>query len=334
MTERTWADHCLSLAATHAEKSKDSTKVGCFIVGPNNEPLSLGFNGPPMGVRETPERRERPEKYRWVAHAEENAVALAARSGHRLVGATAYVTHFPCSRCAGTLIQAGIRHVRVGLGTTSMPRWEFETAILKFAEAGVGINVCGPAGWAPLILSDPTMIDNLLKHVSSGFKAEAVEPEPLKLTPQHISVLRTVARCEKPKFGEMHAAEQLVKAGLLDFVPVRPGTLPPEDDLRNGRYSLTERGEAALEAADSQAELPLSNPWIKWKGGNMPVSPDAVVEVRLRSGAQLLPAAARCFRWTHTVFDLMADKEATYEARLDDVVAYRTVLPDRPGGWA
>ena len=29
-----WIDHCLTLATTHASKSKDSTQVGCFITGP------------------------------------------------------------------------------------------------------------------------------------------------------------------------------------------------------------------------------------------------------------------------------------------------------------
>lgn len=173
-----WIDHCLTLAATHAAKSKDSTQVGCFIAGPNNEPLSLGFNGPPIRVADTEARRQRPEKYLWVAHAEENAVALAARSGHRLEGATAYVTHFPCARCAGMLIQAGIQDVYIGDGATSMDRHEFEVAAAKFHEAGVWARVRGPDGeWRATGSMNADELQAVLRRAAGGqFKAEDAEP--------------------------------------------------------------------------------------------------------------------------------------------------------------
>ena len=171
-----WIDHCLTLAATHAAKSKDSTQVGCFIAGPNNEPLSLGFNGPPIRVADTEARRQRPEKYLWFAHAEENAVALAARSGHRLEGATAYVTHFPCARCAGMLIQAGIQDVYIGDGVTSMDRHEFEVAAAKFHEAGVWARVRGQDGeWRATGSMSADELEAVLRRAAGGqFKAEAV----------------------------------------------------------------------------------------------------------------------------------------------------------------
>jgi dCMP deaminase len=119
--------------------SKDpSTKVGCLLVR-ETIILSTGYNGIPRGVKDLPERMERPAKYLWTSHAEENAVAQAARNGVRVEGATAYVTHHPCSRCARSLIQAGVVCVRVGPGTTSMPPEEFETAATMFAEAGVEV---------------------------------------------------------------------------------------------------------------------------------------------------------------------------------------------------
>jgi dCMP deaminase len=80
---------------------------------------------------------ERPAKYLWTAHAEENAVALAARVGASLRDGSAYVTHHPCSRCARSLIQAGIKVVYIGDGTTSMPAEEFDVARMMFTEAGV-----------------------------------------------------------------------------------------------------------------------------------------------------------------------------------------------------
>ncbi|MHC4992640.1 MAG: deaminase [Planctomycetota bacterium] len=51
---------------------------------------------------------ERPAKYDWFIHAEDNAVAYARCD---LRGATAYVTGSPCAACFRRLLQAGIRRI-------------------------------------------------------------------------------------------------------------------------------------------------------------------------------------------------------------------------------
>lgn len=132
-----WRTYWMGFAQHAALKSKDSTQVGAVLVGPEGEIRLTGFNGPPKGVADLPERRERPAKYLFASHAEANLVAFAAREGIRTAGCTVYVTHHPCSACARTLIQAGIAAVYVGPGTTSMPTEEFEAAATMFAEAGV-----------------------------------------------------------------------------------------------------------------------------------------------------------------------------------------------------
>lgn len=133
-----WNATFLGLAERFARRSKDpSTKVGCVIVGPDREVRSMGYNGLPRGVEDKPERMERPAKYLWTSHAEENAVAQAARIGVSLKGCTAYVTHIPCARCARTLIQAGIVEIICGNGTTKMPKEEFQVAGDMLTEAGV-----------------------------------------------------------------------------------------------------------------------------------------------------------------------------------------------------
>ena len=136
----TWDEYLMGFAHHAAAKSKDQTRVGCAIVGPGREIRMTGFNGPPRGVADDPARRERPAKYLWTSHAEENAIAFAARQGIETIGCTAYVTHHPCARCARTLIQAGIACVVVGDGTTSMPREEFEVGATMFIEAGVEVR--------------------------------------------------------------------------------------------------------------------------------------------------------------------------------------------------
>jgi dCMP deaminase len=45
-------------------------------------------------------------------HAEQNAVADAARRGISVDGCVAYVTHFPCINCAKILAAAGIVKVK------------------------------------------------------------------------------------------------------------------------------------------------------------------------------------------------------------------------------
>lgn len=133
-----WDATFLGLAERFARRSKDpSTKVGCVIVGPDREVRSMGYNGLPRGVEDLAERMERPAKYLWTSHAEENAVAQAARIGVSLKGCTAYVTHFPCARCARALIQAGITEIIYGGGTTKMPTEEFQVADALLTEAGV-----------------------------------------------------------------------------------------------------------------------------------------------------------------------------------------------------
>lgn len=133
-----WHRYFMDMAHKVATRSKDpNTKVGCIVTTKDKVVVASGYNGIPQGVRDLPERMERPAKYLWTAHAEENAVALAARVGASLRDGYAYVTHYPCSRCARSLIQAGIQVIYVDGGTTNMPQEEFDVAKEMFIEAGV-----------------------------------------------------------------------------------------------------------------------------------------------------------------------------------------------------
>jgi dCMP deaminase len=107
-----WNTYFFNFLDVIKQKSKDpSTKVGCVIVGKNNEVISTGFNGFPMKVLEKPSRYERPVKYFYIEHAERNAVYLAARRGVPLEGSRIYLQWHPCADCARAIIQAGIEEV-------------------------------------------------------------------------------------------------------------------------------------------------------------------------------------------------------------------------------
>lgn len=133
-----WSSYLMGFAEHAATKSKDTTKVGAVLVR-DRTILCSGFNGPPRGVRDTPDRFERPRKYLFATHAEMNCLATAAREGIRIEGCSMYVTHEPCSVCARLIIQSGIVRVVTGHGQTSMPPEEFEAARTMFDEAGVGV---------------------------------------------------------------------------------------------------------------------------------------------------------------------------------------------------
>lgn len=134
-----WDRKFMDLARTVAGWSKDpSTKVGCVIVGPAREVRSMGYNGIPRGVRDTSDRMQRPVKYDWFCHAEENAVANAARVGQSLDGCTAYTTLHPCNVCARMLIQAGVARIVTPLAEIPA-RWaeQFTIAKVMLVEANV-----------------------------------------------------------------------------------------------------------------------------------------------------------------------------------------------------
>jgi dCMP deaminase len=129
MTTLNWDQYFLNLCHHISLKSKDpSTKVGCVIVGPDHEIRSTGFNGFPRGVNELdPSRWERPDKYKWVEHAERNAIYAAARIGVPLKGCTLYTNwggYPPCIECSKGLVQAGIIEVVGDANNT----WKFNSA--------------------------------------------------------------------------------------------------------------------------------------------------------------------------------------------------------------
>ena len=128
----------MNIAKEVAKWSKDpTTKVGAIAVGANNSIIGEGYNGIPRGVQDLPSRMERPSKYLWTSHAEENLIAHAAMSGVSLKGCTVFVTHYPCSRCARLLINSGVSVVYHGAGITSMPSDEFQVASTMLMEAEV-----------------------------------------------------------------------------------------------------------------------------------------------------------------------------------------------------
>lgn len=142
-----WDEYFIKMAQLVATKSKDgSTKVGAVVVGPNHEVRSTGYNGFPRNVLENiASRNERPTKYLFSCHAEENAIVQAARIGVSCDGCTLYVATLgnnlpPCATCSRLVIQSGI--VRVVFVDGPIPeRWKesMNAGTEMFREASVDV---------------------------------------------------------------------------------------------------------------------------------------------------------------------------------------------------
>ena len=109
-----WDQRFLDLAKQIASWSKDpSRQIGAVIVGHNRQIISQGYNGFPRGIRDDEDRyNDRETKYKYVVHAEANAIYNALANGAKLEGSTLYVTGLPvCHECAKAIIQTGIKRV-------------------------------------------------------------------------------------------------------------------------------------------------------------------------------------------------------------------------------
>jgi dCMP deaminase len=114
-----WDDYYMGIARAEALRSNcRRRRVGALIVVQNSI-ISTGYNGTPLGVRNCVDggcprcASDAPpgEGYDTCVcvHAEQNAMALAARHGNATNGGVLYTTLRPCFGCAKEAIQAGIR---------------------------------------------------------------------------------------------------------------------------------------------------------------------------------------------------------------------------------
>lgn len=107
-----WDQYFLDLAEQVSRRSPDpNTKHGCVLVDSGRRVLSTGYNGPLSGLPHDLVQYERPNKYDWFIHAEDNAVAFARCD---LRGTTAYITGTPCVACFRRLLQVGVRRIVQG----------------------------------------------------------------------------------------------------------------------------------------------------------------------------------------------------------------------------
>lgn len=122
MRRPSWHKYYMDIVRVVAERSTCLRRqIGAIIVR-NKQILSTGYNGAPSGARHCSElggcyriinnipSGERHETCRG-AHSETNAIAQAAKHGVSIDSSIMYVTCQPCSMCAKSIINAGIKEV-------------------------------------------------------------------------------------------------------------------------------------------------------------------------------------------------------------------------------
>jgi dCMP deaminase len=136
-----WNMRYFSLALEVATWSKDPEKqVGAICVSPDKRNLVIGFNGFPVGIKDSEDRLEsKALKNKLMVHAEANCIVNGETS---LRGWTMHVTKAPCSNCAKLMINARIKNV---ICPSPGGSWKEDQllAISLLKEANIGVVFYG-----------------------------------------------------------------------------------------------------------------------------------------------------------------------------------------------
>jgi dCMP deaminase len=117
-----WDEYFMEIAQVAAKRSTcDRGRAGCAIAR-NKQILTTGYAGAPTGLphcdevghqmnKLTHEDGHVSEHCMRTTHAEQNAIAQAAKIGIALDGATMYCRMTPCFTCGKIIINVGIKRV-------------------------------------------------------------------------------------------------------------------------------------------------------------------------------------------------------------------------------
>ena len=119
-----WDKRFMELTETVATWSscfQENRHVGAIIVK-DRRVMTTGYNGAPAGVKSCEEKGEclrrkleipsgTKHELCFAVHAEQNAIAQAAKLGINIEGATLYCTHQPCVICTRMILNSGIKKV-------------------------------------------------------------------------------------------------------------------------------------------------------------------------------------------------------------------------------
>ena len=110
LTRPNWNEYFKEIVQVTSKRSPcHRLKVGCLLVK-DNRIISQGYNGFLPGCIHKSIVRNNHEQA--TVHAEQNALADCAKRGVSCLGATAYITHYPCIICCRLLLASGIKEIK------------------------------------------------------------------------------------------------------------------------------------------------------------------------------------------------------------------------------
>ncbi len=141
-----WDELFMGIAELSAKRSKDPrTQIGACIINKKNRIVSIGYNGLSEGMSDDDFSWDREEKHDYVIHAEINAILNATVD---LDGCIMYLYsdrgYYPCSNCAQTISQSGIKEVvmqTIGNDPTMKEKYKGEVTKKIFDSSGVVVRI-------------------------------------------------------------------------------------------------------------------------------------------------------------------------------------------------
>lgn len=106
-----WDEYFIRLAKFVSVRSKDiHTQHGAVLTDKHNKIISTGYNSYIGGLNDNEMPNNRPDKYKWMRHAEENTILQSPTHIRNLEDPRIYITGRCCLNCAQLLISSGINH--------------------------------------------------------------------------------------------------------------------------------------------------------------------------------------------------------------------------------
>lgn len=117
-----WDDYFMSVADAISKRSTCDRGRSGAVIAKDRQVLATGYVGSPVGFAHCDQVGHKIKKLTHedgtvtqhcvrTVHAEQNAIAQAAKRGAAIEGATVYCRMTPCRVCAMLLINAGIKRV-------------------------------------------------------------------------------------------------------------------------------------------------------------------------------------------------------------------------------
>lgn len=140
MERQSWDESFFEAAELFSRRSTCLRRqYGCVLVR-DKTIISTGFNGAPRGCWHCTDfkcaREGKPtgtfHELCRGAHAEQNAIANAARIGVSTIGSELYIKDMPCTICTKILINAGVAVIHYR--KTDYPGWKLSKALFDEAK--------------------------------------------------------------------------------------------------------------------------------------------------------------------------------------------------------